>query len=164
MGCGPKGVHAHLLGDLVFVRLHGVLTAAEQHLAGSLADTKGIDLLKQVRTDCLATARPIMSAMIDEVTSMKVVGLHHEISTATGEEVILFTLAESACFRATGPRGLRSSHESSRPRPAAGSEPRWDLQGRLARQNDGTSLSRRSWVTLNMSAFPAQSHNGRRVP
>jgi uncharacterized protein YbcI len=104
MGRGPKSIHAHLLGDLVVVRLHGVLTAAERHLAGSLPEAKGIDLLKQVRTHLVETARPIMGAMIEQVTGVKVVSLHHDISTATGEEVILFTLAESPCFRATGPR------------------------------------------------------------
>ena len=45
-----------------------------------------------------------MGAMIEEVIGVKVVSLHHDISTATGEEVILFTLAGSPCFRATGPR------------------------------------------------------------
>ena len=32
MGRGPKDIHSYLLGDLVLVRLRGVLTAAEQHL------------------------------------------------------------------------------------------------------------------------------------
>jgi hypothetical protein len=48
MGRGPKDIHAHLLGDLLVVRLQGVLTAAEQHLVRSLND-KGRDLLKQGR-------------------------------------------------------------------------------------------------------------------
>ena len=36
MGRGPKDIHAHLIGDLLVVRLQGVLTAAEQHLVRSL--------------------------------------------------------------------------------------------------------------------------------
>lgn len=32
MGRGPKGFRAHLMGDLVVVRLQGALTAAEQYL------------------------------------------------------------------------------------------------------------------------------------
>ena len=36
-----------------------------------------------------------MEAMIQEVTGVKVLSLHHDISTVTGEEVVLFTLAES---------------------------------------------------------------------
>jgi uncharacterized protein YbcI len=104
MGRGPKAIHAHLVGDLLVVRLHGVLTAAEQHLVRSLPGEKGRDLLKQVRTHLIETARPIMNALIEDATGVKVVSLHHDISTTTGEEVILFTLAESPCFRATGGR------------------------------------------------------------
>ena len=99
MGRGPKSIHAHLLDDLLVVRMQGVLTAAEQHLARSLPGAKGRDLLKQVRTHLIETARPMMDAMIDEATGVKVVSLHHDISTATGEEVVLFTLAGSPVFR-----------------------------------------------------------------
>lgn len=99
MGRGPKEIRAHLIGDLLVVRLHGVLTAAEQHLVKTLAAEKGRDLLKQVRTHLIETARPLVEAMIEEVTGTKVVSLHHDISTVTGEEVVLFTLAEAPQFR-----------------------------------------------------------------
>ena len=99
MGRGPKDIHAHLAGDLLVVRLQGVLTAAEQQLVKSLPADKGRDLVKQVRTHLIETARPVMEAMIQEVTGVKVLSLHHDISTATGEEVVLFTLAESPDFR-----------------------------------------------------------------
>jgi len=99
MGRGPKDIHAHLIGDLLVVRLQGVLTAAEQQLVKALAAEKGRDLLKQVRTHLIETARPLMEAMIQEVAGVKILSLHHDISTATGEEVILFTLAESPLFR-----------------------------------------------------------------
>jgi uncharacterized protein YbcI len=93
MGRGPKDIRAHLLGDLLVVRLQGVLTAAEQHLVRTLPPEKGRDLLKQVRTQLIEIARPVLSAMVVEATGAPVVSLHHDISTATGEEVILFTLA-----------------------------------------------------------------------
>ena len=99
MGRGPKDIHAHLLGDLVLVRLKGVLTAAEQHLVKSLPAEKGRDLLKQVRTHLIETARPVMEAMVEEITGVKVLTLHHDISTITGEEVVLFTLIEMPDFR-----------------------------------------------------------------
>src|SRR5438034_926211 len=91
MGRGPKDIHAHLIGDLLVVRLLGVLTAAEQHLVQSLPAEKGRDLLKEVRTHLIETARPLMEAMVQEVAGTKVVSLHHDISTVTGEEVVLFT-------------------------------------------------------------------------
>jgi uncharacterized protein YbcI len=99
MGRGPKDIHAHLIGNLLVVRLHGVLTAAEQQLVKSLPAEKGRDLLKQVRTHLIETARPVMEAMVQDATGVKVLSLHHDISTLTGEEVVLFTLAESPLFR-----------------------------------------------------------------
>jgi uncharacterized protein YbcI len=99
MGRGPKDVHTHLLDDLLVVRMRGVLTAAEQHLVKALPAEKGRDLLKQVRTHLIETARPVMEKMVREVTGVKVLSLHHDISTFSGEEVILFTLAESPVFR-----------------------------------------------------------------
>ena len=95
MGRGPKDIHTHLLGDFLVVRLQGVLTSAEQHLAKSLSAEKGRDLLKKVRTHLIETARPVMEAMVQEITGVKVVSMHHDISTLTGEEVVLFTLARS---------------------------------------------------------------------
>jgi uncharacterized protein YbcI len=99
MGRGPKNIHTHLLGDLVVVRLVGVLTAAEKQMVKLVPADKGRDLLKQVRTHLTETARPMMELMIEQVTGVKVLSLHHDISTATGEEVILFTLVESPPFR-----------------------------------------------------------------
>jgi uncharacterized protein YbcI len=99
MGRGPKDIHTHLVGDLVVVRLRGVLTAAEQQLVRTLPAEKGRDLLKQVRTHLVETARPVMEAMIEKATGVKIVSLHHDISTVTGEEVMIFTLASAPAFR-----------------------------------------------------------------
>ena len=99
MGRGPKDIRAHLLGDLLVVRLQGVLTAAEQHLVRTLPPEKGRDLLKQVRTQLIEIARPVLTAVVAEATGVGVVSLHHDISTVTGEEVILFTLATPPAIR-----------------------------------------------------------------
>ena len=101
MGRGPKDVHAHLLGDLLVVRLKGVLTAAEQQLVKALPADKGRDLLKQVRTHLVESVRPVLEALVQEVTGVKARSLHHDISTVTGEEVVLFALAEPPLFRET---------------------------------------------------------------
>jgi uncharacterized protein YbcI len=99
MGRGPKQIHAHLLRDLLVVRLQGVLTVAEQQLVKSLPPEKGRDLLKQVRTHLIETARPLMERTIEEITGVKVLSLHHDISTVTGEEVVIFTLAGTPTLR-----------------------------------------------------------------
>jgi len=99
MGRGPKDIRTHLIGDLLVVRLRGVLTAAEQQLVKSLPSDKGRDLLKQVRTHLMETARPVLEALVQESTGAKVVSLHHDISTLTGEEILVFTLAEAPEYR-----------------------------------------------------------------
>jgi len=99
MGRGPKDIRAHLLGDLLVVRLQGVLTAAEQHLVRTLPPEKGRDLLKQVRTQLIEIARPVLEEMVAGATGVGVVSLHHDISTVTGEEVILFTLSVAPAIR-----------------------------------------------------------------
>ena len=98
MGRGPKDIQVHLLDDLLLIRLRGVLAAAEQHLVKSLPAENGRDLLKRVRSHLIETTRPVMEAMVEKVTGVKVVTMHHDISTVTGEEVILFTLARSPDF------------------------------------------------------------------
>jgi uncharacterized protein YbcI len=75
MGRGPKDIHAHLIGDLIVVRLKGVLTAAEQQLVKMLPAEKGRDLLKQVLAHLIETARPVMEVMIQKVTGVKVLSL-----------------------------------------------------------------------------------------
>ena len=104
MGRGPKDIRTHLVGDLLIVRLQGVLTAAEQQLVGSLPAEKGRELLKQVRTQLIETARPLLESMVLDVTGIKVVSLHHDISTVTGEEIVIFTLARSPLIREKGKR------------------------------------------------------------
>jgi uncharacterized protein YbcI len=99
MGRGPKDIHAYLIHDLLVVRLVGVLTVAEQQFVASLPAEKGRDLLKQVRIHLIETARPVMEAMVKEITGSKMVSLHHDISTSTGEEDVLFTLEESPLYR-----------------------------------------------------------------
>lgn len=99
MGRGPKDIRAHLIGDLLVVRLQGVLTAAEKQLVGTVAAERGRDLLKQVRTQLVEAARVVLESMVESVTGVKTLSLHHDISTMTGEELIVFSLAESPLFR-----------------------------------------------------------------
>jgi uncharacterized protein YbcI len=101
MGRGPKQINTHLINDLLVVRLQNVLTAAEQQLVKTLEHAKGRDLLKQVRTHLIETARPVLEKTVMEITGVHVMSLHHDISTVTGEEVMLFTLVERPSFCAT---------------------------------------------------------------
>lgn len=99
MGRGPKEIHAHLVNDVLLVRLHGVLTTAEQQLVKTLPQEAGRILLKQVRTQLIETARPYLEAMIGEITGRRIISLHHDISTVTGEEIVVLTLDEAPTTR-----------------------------------------------------------------
>lgn len=99
MGRGPKDICTHLIGDLLLVRLQGVLTAAEQHLVAALPADKGRALLKEVRTHLVEVSRPRLEKMIEESSGMRCISLHHDVSTVTGEEVLLFTLTQAPGMR-----------------------------------------------------------------
>ncbi len=98
LGRGPKHMHAYLIENLLLVRLTEVLTTAEQHLAALPAETGG-DLIKQVRSQLVESAQPALEAMIVAITGEKVRCLHHDISTSTGDEILLFTLADAPQVR-----------------------------------------------------------------
>jgi uncharacterized protein YbcI len=99
MGRGPKEVRCFLIEDLLLVRLQGVLTAAEQHLVQTMAPERGRDLLKDVRTQLIEIARPMLESLIERVTGAKTISLHHDISTIYGEEVIIFALGSVPVVR-----------------------------------------------------------------
>lgn len=97
-GRSPKDIHAYLLGDFVVVRLQGMLTPAEHQLA-NCPSGKGRDLLKQVRAHLIETAKPLIQALVQDITGVKMVSLHHDISTVTGEAFVVLTLAEPPLCR-----------------------------------------------------------------
>ena len=95
MGRGPDETRTYFLDDIVVVRLQRVLTLAEKQLARADEGAKGRALVKQVRTELLEKARPLLDKTITNITGRKVVSLHTDISTVTGERIILFTLEKS---------------------------------------------------------------------
>ncbi len=93
MGRGPEETKTYLMDDLIIVRLHGVLTPAERQLARSDSEGHGRALIKQVRMELLEKARPLLETIIRDITSQTVKSLHTDISTLTGERVIVLSLA-----------------------------------------------------------------------
>jgi uncharacterized protein YbcI len=93
MGRGPVETRTDLLGDLIVVRLKGVLTPAEQRLAKSKSPRSGY-LLKQVRNELLASGRPLLEELVKGILNVRVQSIHTDISTKTGERVIVFSLED----------------------------------------------------------------------
>jgi uncharacterized protein YbcI len=92
MGRGPLETRTYLLDDLVLVRLKGVLTPAEIKLAEAKDSQRARYLLKQVRQELLDRGRPLLEAVIKDILGVPLRSLHTDISTKTGERIIVFTL------------------------------------------------------------------------
>ena len=98
MGRGPDETKTYIIDDMVVIRLQRVLTPAEQQLAEASDETTGRTLIKRVRTELLEKARPLLEQIIMELTGKRVKSLHTDISTVTGERVIIFTLDSPVLF------------------------------------------------------------------
>ncbi|HET6324429.1 MAG TPA: Na-translocating system protein MpsC family protein [Planctomycetaceae bacterium] len=99
LGWKAERLQAHLINDLLVVRLHGALTLAERQLSKSVAPGRGRDLIKAVRKQLLEVARPMLESLVHEVAGVKAASMHHDISTVTGEEVVIFSLADVPRFQ-----------------------------------------------------------------
>ena len=92
MGRGPKETKAYILKDMVFIRLKGVLTLAEEQLAKT---GEGAELIKKTRMQLLENTRALLENMISDITGCHVKSMHTDISTKTGERIIIFTLDQN---------------------------------------------------------------------
>ncbi|MBI5286055.1 MAG: DUF2294 domain-containing protein [Deltaproteobacteria bacterium] len=107
MGRGPKETKAYIVDDMVIVRLKGVLTDAEKRLTNN---QEGRDLIKKVRATLLENAKDLLSRVIKDIVGVDVLSLHTDISTHTGERVIIFTLSEDLNkYIQKGQKGLTKS-------------------------------------------------------
>jgi len=98
LGWTSEQVHVHFLKDMLVVRIRGVLTLAERQLSKSSMPEKGRDLIKQARKQLLELARPMLESIVHEAAGVKVTSMHHDISTVTGEEVVVFSLSGAPQF------------------------------------------------------------------
>ena len=92
MGRGPVEAKTFIIQDIVVIRLRGVLTPAEIHLA---KDAEGIQLIKQVRTKLLENAQEMIREIIEEISGVAPISLHTDISTKTAERFIIVTVAQN---------------------------------------------------------------------
>jgi uncharacterized protein YbcI len=99
MGRGPLETKAYIIDDMVLVRLKGVLTQAELRLADAGDQKNGRELIKRIRIALLEQGRPLLESAVKEIVGVGVKSLHTDISTVTGERVILFSLTSPPVFR-----------------------------------------------------------------
>jgi uncharacterized protein YbcI len=87
MGRGPQETQTHIIGDMIISRLKGVLTPAEEQLAKS---EEGASLIKKIRDRLIESARVLLESIVVDITGCELVSLHSDISTKTGERIIVF--------------------------------------------------------------------------
>ncbi|MFB3895984.1 MAG: DUF2294 domain-containing protein [bacterium] len=92
MGRGPQETKTYLIQDMVIVRLKGVLTHAEEQLAKS---NEGANLIKRVRVQLLENGKVLLEDIVSKITDCKIKGMHSDISTKTGERIIIFILNQN---------------------------------------------------------------------
>jgi len=92
MGRGPTETKTYIIKDMIFVRLKGVLTPAEEQLAKT---AEGADLIKRTRVQLLEGARLLLENIIADITACQIKSLHTDISTKTGERIVIFTLDQN---------------------------------------------------------------------
>lgn len=89
LGRGPLDARTFFLSDMIVVRLRGILTPAEMQVAKS---QEGQGLVKEMRRQLFETSRPILEALVSDIVGVRVISLHTDMSTRTGERVIVFTV------------------------------------------------------------------------
>ena len=89
LGRGPLEARTFFIDDMILIRLRGILTPAEQKLAET---NDGMRLVKNSRRQLFETSRPIIYQMVQEILGCEVVSLHTDVSTQTGERIIVLTV------------------------------------------------------------------------
>jgi len=89
VGRGPDRIRTRIVEDLVVVRSFGVLTPAEKQLAKSY---EGRRLIKAMRQQVLEAGRSILESTVQKHTGAKVISIHSDISTKSGEWLDVFVL------------------------------------------------------------------------
>lgn len=91
MGRGPKQIRTLIIQDLIIIRLKGFLSQSEQKLA---ENSQGVELLKKVRMTLFENSRTYLVSLIKEVVDVEVISTHSDVSTKTGEKIIVITVGE----------------------------------------------------------------------
>lgn len=89
LGRGPQDVKTTFLGDMILVRLRGILTPAEMKLAES---REGRELVKETRRQLFESSRPLIESMVRDIAECNLISLHTDMSTKTGERVVVLTV------------------------------------------------------------------------
>lgn len=90
LGRGSVSVKSDILRDMVIVVLRGILTPAEYTIC---QDKEGLLSVKTHRNSLIESGLDELKKIILTITGEEVVSFHTDISTQTGERVMVFKLS-----------------------------------------------------------------------
>jgi len=89
LGVGPRQAKTYITRDMVIVRLKGNTHPYEHVL---LKQNRGVELVKNLRTAVLESVVDDLTSLVEKHTGAKVVTVHSDSSTRTGERFVIFVL------------------------------------------------------------------------
>ncbi|MEL7646629.1 MAG: DUF2294 domain-containing protein [Sedimentibacter sp.] len=92
MGRGPEKIRTIIIQDLILIRLKGFLSMSEKKLA---VNKEGVELIKRVRSSLFENAREEFEAAVKSVIDVNIVSTYSDVSTKTGEKVIVVILDQN---------------------------------------------------------------------
>lgn len=91
LGRGPLDARTLFIGDMILVRMKGLMTPAERTLAETM---EGRDLVKEMRRQLFESSRSLLETIVQEVTGCSLISLHTDMSTKSGERVVVLVVDE----------------------------------------------------------------------
>ncbi len=92
LGRGPLQVKTDILRNMIIVHLMGILTPAEKELTKT---ESGLLSIKTIRSNLIEIGNQQLKEIIFHLTKITVESFHTDISTRTGERIIVFILKEN---------------------------------------------------------------------
>lgn len=92
LGRGSLSVKTDILRDMIIVNLQGVLTPAEYRVCET---QEGLLNIKRTRSELVESGQDDLMQLILDITGISVNSFHSDLSTITGERVIVFKLEDN---------------------------------------------------------------------
>ena len=92
LGRGSLSVKTDILRDMIIVNLQGVLTPAEYRVCET---QEGLLNIKRTRSELVESGQNDLMQLILDITGISVNSFHSDLSTITGERVIVFKLEDN---------------------------------------------------------------------
>lgn len=89
MGRGPRNIKTKIFQNHILIVIDGFLSQSEQKLCDN---DNGIKLIKEMRISLFEHSRGYLQELIKDIIHIEIASMHSDVSTKSGEKVIVVTL------------------------------------------------------------------------